>query len=98
MEDSPRCRPVESDGSVRFTLPAPGKDSVSWIGDFNDWNPDTHPMQSDENGYWQTEIELPLPLPHAGVWQEWFTGTEGKMRPGQEATVDGYAARVFLSR
>jgi hypothetical protein len=55
-------------------------------------------MQSDEDGYWQTEIELPLPLPHAGVWQEWFTGTEGKMRPGQEATVDGYAARIFLSR
>ncbi|WP_253199424.1 alpha-amylase family glycosyl hydrolase [Clostridium tagluense] len=36
---------------------APGADALYLIGDFNYWNPKTHPLQKKENGNW--EIFLP---------------------------------------
>ncbi|MGV8982086.1 alpha-amylase family glycosyl hydrolase [Clostridium sp.] len=36
---------------------APGADALYLIGDFNFWNPQTHPLQKKENGNW--EIFLP---------------------------------------
>lgn len=36
---------------------APGADALYLIGDFNEWNPKSHPLQKKENGCW--EIFLP---------------------------------------
>lgn len=36
---------------------APEADALYLIGDFNDWNPETHPLEKKENGNW--EIFLP---------------------------------------
>lgn len=33
-------------------------ESVAIMGDFNDWNPESHPMQRQPDGSWQTQIPL----------------------------------------
>ena len=35
---------------------APGADAMHLIGDFNDWNRQSHPMQKLENGNWELEL------------------------------------------
>ena len=35
---------------------APGADSLSLIGDFNDWNSDSHPLKKLDNGNWEIFI------------------------------------------
>ncbi len=49
------AHPAELDGrqGVHFAVWAPNAESVSVIGSFNDWNPDTHPM---------------VPMGRSGVW------------------------------
>ena len=42
---------------VAFRVWAPNADSVSLIGDFNDWSPEASPMEVEENGYWSVMIE-----------------------------------------
>lgn len=43
---------------VNFAVWAPNAANVSVIGDFNDWNASTHPMENvDNSGYWQCLIE-----------------------------------------
>ena len=46
---------------VRFALWAPNAARVSVIGDFNDWNPDTHPLQArdDPSGIWEGFVAGP---------------------------------------
>jgi 1,4-alpha-glucan branching enzyme len=43
---------------VRFGVWAPNAEHVSVIGDFNDWNPDSHPLapRDDGSGIWQTFV------------------------------------------
>src|SRR5262245_6914349 len=50
---------IEEDGVVKFALHAPGKKSVSVIGSFNDWSPNTDPMTADDDGTWTCRIKLP---------------------------------------
>ena len=38
---------------------APGADAMHLIGDFNDWNRQSHPMQKLENGNWELELGEP---------------------------------------
>jgi hypothetical protein len=46
---------------THFMLVAPGANSVSVVGDFNDWDGDATPLRlaSDKSGVWS--VELPLP-------------------------------------
>lgn len=46
---------------VRFSVWAPHAQKVSVVGDFNDWNPETHPMERAEDGeIWKRYIpDLP---------------------------------------
>ncbi|HXF09114.1 MAG TPA: 1,4-alpha-glucan branching protein GlgB [Candidatus Acidoferrales bacterium] len=49
--------------TVHFALWAPNATAVSVIGDFNDWNTQTHPLEArtDDSGIWQgTVSEIPL--------------------------------------
>jgi 1,4-alpha-glucan branching enzyme len=47
---------------VNFICLAPGATSVSIVGDFNQWNPESHPMKKHVDGSWQTSV----PLGHGG--------------------------------
>ena len=46
---------------VRFALWAPNAARASVIGDFNDWNPDAHPLQArdDQSGIWEGFVAGP---------------------------------------
>ncbi len=48
---------IVHDGGVAFRVWAPHANRVSVIGDFNDFDGSAHPMQSEENGFWYTDIE-----------------------------------------
>ena len=37
---------------IQFSLLAIEAKKVSLVGEFNNWNPDADPMQSDDNGTW----------------------------------------------
>ncbi len=52
---------VDQVRGVRFAVVAPGAGSVSVIGDFNSWDPRTHPLQ---------------PAGSSGVWQVFIPGVE----------------------
>jgi 1,4-alpha-glucan branching enzyme len=44
--------------AVNFICNAPQAQSVSLVGDFNEWNPATHPMQQMQDGAWLLSVEL----------------------------------------
>ena len=33
-------------------------ENISLVGDFNNWDCQIHPMEKDDQGLWQTEVEL----------------------------------------
>ena len=43
---------------VNFYLTAPDAKTVCLAGDFNDWNPNAHPMQRRADGWWYLQVEL----------------------------------------
>lgn len=54
LKTRPACK-------VRFSLSeeeARGAESVSVVGDFNDWNPEATPMRRLKNGSFSAELEL----------------------------------------
>jgi 1,4-alpha-glucan branching enzyme len=44
---------------VTFSLENADANEVFLIGDFNEWNPKTHPMKSNENGTWVRNVIIP---------------------------------------
>jgi 1,4-alpha-glucan branching enzyme len=64
---------------VQFFCNAPQAESVCLIGDFNGWNPATHPMQRQVYGSWFLEVPLTL-----GRHQYLFL-IDGKPRPDAQA-------------
>lgn len=44
--------------SVRFFCRAPQAQSVSLVGDFNEWNSATHPMRQSPDGSWYASVDL----------------------------------------
>ena len=44
---------------VTFSLENADANEVFLIGDFNKWNPKSHPMKSDENGAWVRNMIIP---------------------------------------
>ena len=43
---------------IRFFCAAPEADLVHLMGDFNQWNPRSHPMQRARQGWWSLTIPL----------------------------------------
>jgi len=43
---------------VDFYFSAPHGGSNSIAGDFNDWNPGSHPMKKDKKGVWKISLDL----------------------------------------
>ncbi|PLX19460.1 MAG: hypothetical protein C0601_01750 [Candidatus Muiribacterium halophilum] len=50
---------IQDGNDVTFRLWAPGKRSVSVVGDFNSWQKDTDMMKIDSDGLWTIEMQLP---------------------------------------
>jgi 1,4-alpha-glucan branching enzyme len=60
---------------VTFTLETSGAKEVIVAGNFNDWNPKTHPLKADGNGLWKRTMMLPpgtyeYKFVIDGKWQE----------------------------
>ena len=45
---------------MEFRLEAPGATAVAVVGDWNEWNPQVHPLVDDGDGVWTTTITLRL--------------------------------------
>jgi 1,4-alpha-glucan branching enzyme len=43
---------------VNFVCFAPQAQSVSWVGDFNQWSASSHPMKRMPDGAWAISIEM----------------------------------------
>jgi 1,4-alpha-glucan branching enzyme len=43
---------------VTFSIAAPKAKEVFLAGDFNNWDPETHPMIKDSNGVWKKSVML----------------------------------------
>ena len=52
---------------VNFSLEAPRAHEITIAGDFNQWNPRSHPMKKDRKGIWKISLTLP-----PGVYQYRF--------------------------
>ena len=44
--------------ATNFICNAPQAQSVALVGDFNKWNPHSHPMQKQTDGAWFKTVEL----------------------------------------
>ncbi|MGQ9473783.1 MAG: isoamylase early set domain-containing protein [Candidatus Caldatribacteriaceae bacterium] len=44
---------------VTFRLEYSQANQVSIAGDFNRWNPETHPLEKRKKGYWSITLTLP---------------------------------------
>lgn len=44
---------------IIVSLEAPKAKGVTLMGDFNRWNPKTHPMKRDKDGLWKKIVMLP---------------------------------------
>ena len=44
---------------VTFSFESNQAKEVILLGDFNNWNPKTHPMKSDGNGSWNRTVIIP---------------------------------------
>jgi len=53
-----RPSPVRTLRGVNFICNAPQAQSVSLVGDFNDWNPSSHPMRQQPDKAWLITVEL----------------------------------------
>ena len=83
-----------SSGTVRVTFVLPAAEpvgAVSVVGDFNDWNPYTHPLRKRANGVRSAAVTLPAGttlrfryLAEGGVW---FDDDTAEPRDGQGATI-----------
>jgi 1,4-alpha-glucan branching enzyme len=43
---------------MNFFCTAPQAQNVSLVGDFNEWNPEAHPMKRQPDGVWFLKVEL----------------------------------------
>lgn len=53
--------PIVLDTGVAFRVWAPNADSVSVVGDFNQWKSDAHPMNREDGGNWFITIDRAKP-------------------------------------
>lgn len=45
---------------AKFVCIAPGAEQVFLVGNFNQWDPVSHPMQRQPDGIWRLQVPLPL--------------------------------------
>ncbi len=47
-----------TDGSVHFRIFLPRAERVELVGDFTEWEHQAIPMRSNEDGWWEAQIEV----------------------------------------
>ena len=52
---------IPLDGSTSFRVWAPHATSISVVGEFNDWNPESHPLEREDGNLWTQRVEGALP-------------------------------------
>jgi 1,4-alpha-glucan branching enzyme len=80
---------IPHSGGVAFRVWAPHAKRVSVIGSFNEWDPDKHPMQAEESGYWYADVSEA----HVGDQYKFQLITE----KGDFQRIDPYAREVTSS-
>jgi 1,4-alpha-glucan branching enzyme len=55
---APRLSVHKTTRQVRFHCRAPEANTVYLMGDFNHWDPNSHPMRRQADGNWTVEVEL----------------------------------------
>lgn len=53
-----RSKQTSQQKKVTFSLEVPEANEVFLTGDFNNWNPKTHPMKKQGNGMWNKTVML----------------------------------------
>jgi 1,4-alpha-glucan branching enzyme len=53
-----KTKSTEKVRKTEFSLSAPQARTVSTAGDFNRWNPSSHPMKMDDKGIWKISLAL----------------------------------------
>jgi 1,4-alpha-glucan branching enzyme len=53
-----KTKSTEKVRKTEFSLLAPQARSVCTAGDFNQWNPSSHPMKVDDEGIWRISLAL----------------------------------------
>jgi len=53
-----RPKTTEKVRKTHFSLSPPQAQSVSIAGDFNQWNPSSHPLKMDDKGIWRISLTL----------------------------------------
>ncbi|MBM3881529.1 MAG: glycoside hydrolase family 13 [Verrucomicrobia bacterium] len=43
---------------INFFCAAPGAGRVAVVGDFNEWNPEAHPMLRQPDGSWAIQVQI----------------------------------------
>ena len=83
--------------SLNVDLHLPAAESVALVGDFNDWNKDSHPLKRDKQGSWRITLAL-----RSGYFQYQLLvdGKKWILDPGNPVVIpDGFGSRnsgVFL--
>ena len=60
----PRLSVHKTTRMVNFRCLAPQAKEVYLVGDFNQWNPSTHPMKRQVDGTWAIQVQLPHGYQH----------------------------------
>jgi 1,4-alpha-glucan branching enzyme len=55
---SPKAKATEKVRETEFSLSAHQAQRVSIAGDFNQWNPTSHPLKMDDKGVWRISLAL----------------------------------------
>jgi len=53
-----KSKATEKARKTEFSLSAPQAQSVFTAGDFNQWNPSSHPLTMDDQGIWRVSLAL----------------------------------------
>jgi 1,4-alpha-glucan branching enzyme len=61
---SPRLSVHKTTRLVNFLCVAPQANTVFLAGDFNQWDPNSHPMKRQVDGTWTIRVELPHGYQH----------------------------------
>jgi 1,4-alpha-glucan branching enzyme len=77
---------IPLDGSTSFRVWAPNATSVSVVGEFNNWDPQAHPLEREEGGLWARRVDGAVP---GNQYQ--FEITNGDMRFRKN---DAYAREI----
>ena len=56
--DRPQYSAKKAVKPINFFFLAPEAESACLMGDFNNWNPTSHPMQRRKDGWWSLQVPL----------------------------------------